>query len=75
MLDTVVMFVVQIGIESFIALLGTVVALEKEAGILRPEHQSIIEAFRNKLQREFKEYLADTEESESICTYTQCKDI
>lgn len=33
--------------------------MEKEAGILKPEHRPVAEAFRDKLMKEFKEYLAD----------------
>ena len=37
---------------------GTVVAMEKEAGILKPEHMAIIEATRDKVEAEFKQYKA-----------------
>ena len=36
---------------------GTIVALEKEAGILKDEHVPIIESVRNKIEKEWKEYL------------------
>ena len=40
---------------------GTVVALEKEAGILKQEHQPIVEAFRDKVIKELNDYLAKAE--------------
>lgn len=37
---------------------GTIVAMEKSPGILKPEHKSVIEEERDAIERDFKEYLA-----------------
>ncbi len=41
---------------------GTVAILEKEAGILKPEHQPVVEEFRDNLVKEFNAYLGDSAE-------------
>jgi len=35
---------------------GTVVAMEKQPGILKPEHQSVIEELRDSVERDLKEH-------------------
>ena len=35
---------------------GTVVAMEKQPGILKPEHRSVIEELRDSVERDLKEH-------------------
>ena len=37
---------------------GTVLAFEKEPNILREEHKAVMEAIRDAVEKDFKEYLA-----------------
>ena len=37
---------------------GTVLAFEKEPNILREEHKAVMEAVRDVVEKDFKEYLA-----------------
>ena len=39
-------------------LTGTVVAMEKEAGVLKPEHMTIIEATRDKVMASLSQYIS-----------------
>ena len=39
-------------------LTGTVVAMEKEAGVLKPEHMAIIEATRDKVMASLSQYIS-----------------
>ena len=39
---------------------GTVVAMEKEAGILEEQHISIIEGLRDKIENELKQFRENT---------------
>lgn len=53
---------------------GTVVVLEKEAGILKPEHERVVEAFRDRVQKELKEYFGDPPVAEAEkCSDSGCK--
>ena len=37
--------------------LGTIVALEKQAGVLKEEHIPIVESVRDKIEKEWTEFL------------------
>ena len=42
---------------------GTVVAMEKEAGILSEQHVAVIEGLRDKIETEFKQFRDGTHRS------------
>ena len=45
----------------FSMITGTVAILEKEGGILKPEHRPIAEAFRDQIVKEFLDYLSKSD--------------
>ena len=44
---------------------GTVVAMEKEAGILKEQHITVIEGLRDKIERDLKRFRDNTHKSPS----------
>ena len=53
----------------FLLYIGTVVAMEKQAGILKEEHKAVVEALRDSLERDLQQYRGHTFSLMSVTVY------